>query len=582
MVVKDSVNWYESHLSPVERKSRGHFSTPPALVESILDACGFTVEQLLARFRSESPRLNALRVLDPACGGGNFLSAVAQRLITAGKQANLYEKQIHTLVQNGVWGFDPDPVACFLAEMQIRNTLATYASTPERFHIHQADGLAFPWQEQHEQVDLFLANPPYLAAKNNDLSVYRSTEGRGQVDSYLLFLDLALRVVRPGGWIGLVLPDAVLARVNATRERRRLLDETTIHALWHLSNVFPAYVGAVVLVAQKNPPSHLHSVSWRREKWYKSEKLRQERQQRHARPLVAPCVPQSLLRAQPHAEMRYLLGGDQQTVIARLQAYMHSMPTRMEQSSIQSLETLVSVKRGEELSKASHFVKEASSTETQFPLLRGGVDVQAYATPQASNWLSREVIVKPLERYLVPKLLVVKSTPRLQATLDVQCHVVLQTLYMLNCSGVATRDGRKRKVMNVAHQGVINQGVINQGVMNQTPTDGEGEIDVLYYLLALLNSDLLRNYVYVLHTAYKWVQPQIEQHVLECLPIPALDTPYYTEIVQRAKEIMVACDREKGVVKLSDHIQQLYTEQERTIVAMYQDALDRSVNKGVS
>ncbi len=133
-------------------------------------------------------------------------------------------------------------------------------------HIHQADGLAFPW-EQDANIDLFLANPPYLATKNNDLSGYQYARQRGQADSYLLFLNLALQVVRPGGWIGLVIPDPVLARTNATLERQRLLEETTIHALWHLSGVFPAYVGAVVMVAQKRPPPSVHQIAWLRGAW---------------------------------------------------------------------------------------------------------------------------------------------------------------------------------------------------------------------------------------------------------------------------------------------------------------------------
>jgi len=545
------VNWYESYLPPAERKSRGHFSTPPALVEYILDACGYAPDCLVPTSAHAMPSLNALRVLDPACGSGNFLSAVTRYLVAYGRKEQLSEAELCTLLQNSLWGFDPDPVACFLAEMQVRTTLEAYKLFPEQLHIHQADGLAFPWGEQPESVDLFLANPPYLATKNIDLSFYCSTEGRGQVDSYLLFLELALRVVRPGGWMGLVLPDAVLARANATRERQRLLNETTLHALWHFSGVFPAYVGAVVLIAQKKPPSHLHSVPWRREKWYKSEKLRQAKQTM-TRP--SPCVPQTLLRAQPHGEMRYLLGDEHQTLVARIQTYMHSTHSFAEQPPIQPLDTLLIIKRGEELGKTGHFISEATSVETHLPLLRGGIDVQPYATPRACNWLPRDAILKPLGRYLAPKLLVVKSTPKLQATLDVHGHAVLQTLYMLNirCTN------------------------------RKTAVTSEQELNLLYFLLALLNSDLLRTYVYVLHTAYKWVQPQIEQHVLAHLPIPALDTIYYAEVVQRAKEIMAACDRDTGVVKLSDHIKQLHTEQERTIVAMYQDALDRFVNKGVS
>src|SRR2546429_9926846 len=133
--------------------------------------------------------------------------------------------------------------------------------------IHQADSLPLPWEPC---VDLFLANPPFLAAKNNDLSGYRSAQQRGQADSYLLFLSCALQVVRPGGWIGLVLPDPVLARANAARERTHLLKNTAIHHIWHLAGVFTAEVGAVVVIAQKCPPPPVHHVSWIRGKWQRS------------------------------------------------------------------------------------------------------------------------------------------------------------------------------------------------------------------------------------------------------------------------------------------------------------------------
>src|SRR5260370_41846811 len=63
--------WDEASLPLMERKKRGHFSTPPSLVEQIFDACGCTPRTDLAQ----------LRVLDPSCGSGNFLTWAAQRLL---------------------------------------------------------------------------------------------------------------------------------------------------------------------------------------------------------------------------------------------------------------------------------------------------------------------------------------------------------------------------------------------------------------------------------------------------------------------------------------------------------------------
>lgn len=536
-----TLNWYEASLSAHERKVRGHFSTPPALVNAILDACGYTAEANLAQ----------LRVLDPACGSGNFLAGAAQRLLAYGKQREIQPSQLFAFLQRNLWGFDPDPIACFLAEMQLRARLveqdmAQYAQGKQRLHIHQADGLALPWdQEQQESVDLFLANPPYLAAKNTDLSGYRAMQEFGQADSYLFFLRLALQVVRPNGWIGLVLPDPVLARANATRERQRLLQETTVHHLWHLSNVFPAYVGAVILIAQKRPPSRVHQIAWMREKWSK----RQEKTLHVDHALSISCIPQQLLHAQTGAELRYLLGNEHETLIERL----HMCMTKSDEYSvIAPLDSIVSIRRGEELGKKSELlVNSPPKKEGWHPLLLGGVDVRPYATPQGECWIEEKALGKPLARYSVPKLLVVKSTNMLQAALDVRGHVTLQTLYLLTLIGHAP----------------------DTQALSSTSSQALSSQDTLYFLLALLNSRLLQRYVYVLHTAYKLVQPQIEQHVLARLPIPTVAPERQHDIALRAKQIMLACSDATSVVELKQQITILHEEQERAICALYEYAL---------
>lgn len=540
MEVNNELGWYETSLSVQERKLRGHFSTPPQLVERILDACGYTPER----------DLQTLRVFDPACGSGNFLVSAARRLIAVGKRLSLSPSAIALTVQRMLWGLDPDPVACFLAEMQLHELL-TQARLPlsvaagegdadaqdqgeeqtvVRFQIHQADGLALQWGEAAANgVDLFLANPPYLAAKNTDLSGYRSTQGRGQVDSYLLFLDLAVRVVRPNGWLALVLPDPVLVRANATWERQRLLAQTTLHHLWHLSGVFTAHVGAVVLIAQKQAPARHHQVAWVREKWAVSA----------ATPSVQRVVPQRLFEQQPRAELRYLLTTHQDTLLNGLQQCWAAEEARSTAQFV-PLGELVTIRRGEELGKESPLLltKQPCDEQQWYPVLRGGVDVQSYClTTPPPCWMAQQTLQKPLDRYLAPKLLVVKSTARLQAALDLQGHVVLQTLYMLFAHGVEFNEND------------------------------------LYFLLALLNSRLLQEYVYVLYTAYKWVQPQIEQHVLTSLPIPRCTDLQKEPISERAKQLMLACSMTSTVVELQQD--RLYLEQERAIRALYEEMLQK-------
>jgi SAM-dependent methyltransferase len=586
-----------------ERKQRGHFSTPSQLVERILDACGYSPENDLSR----------LRVLDPACGSGNFLVGAARRLAAFATRSGLSHDELAALAAHNLWGFDPDPVSCFLAEMNVG------AYIPERLHIHQADGLALPW-DGYEGVDLFLANPPYLAAKNTDLSGYRSTHRSGQLDSYLLFLDLALSVVRPGGWLGLVLPDPVLARANASRQRARLLETSTVHHLWHLSDVFAASVGAVVIIAQKCPVPATHLISWERASWSHGSRQQAEPDgqsgQREQHREAHSTVPQSLFQRQPGAELRYLLSSGRGALVERLHAHLEH--ANGSERRLAPLSDFLTIRRGEELGrKSSQLVQrlppptvpdhplpghptpghpqgvallyttgslcERAADEgddggvysratpcgwpgeqggsdgsgvdgiddncpgTQwYPVLLGGVDVKPYGMPVGSCWMARETIEKPVERYLAPKLLVVKSTERLQAALDMNGHVVLQTLYLLHAR-----------------------------------TEAGVNVDDLYFFLALLNSRLLREYVYILHTAYKWVQPQIEQHVLARLPVPLTAMQEKGEIIERAKRLMGlmqvihVCSEVEAVVELKQQWQSLYEEQERAVYALYTSALPR-------
>src|SRR5207245_532895 len=171
-------------------------------------------------------------------------------------------------------------------------------------------------------------------------------------------------------------------------------------------------------------------------------------------------------------------------------------------------------------------------------VLRGGKDTCPYATPRTDWFIAREAITKPFERYLSPKLLVVKSTDRLQGTLDLGGHVALQTLYLLH------------------------------------PREQNMPVDDLYFFLALLNSRLLRNYVYVLHTAYKWVQPQIEQHVLARLPIPLVASDRRERIIELSKLLVNACSRGDPVVEWKEQIARIYEELESAIGALYEAALN--------
>ena len=74
----------------------------------------------------------------------------------------------------------------------------------------------------------------------------------------------------------------------------------------------------------------------------------------------------------------------------------------------------------------------------------------------------------------------------------------------------------------------------------------------------------------MLHTAYKWVQPQIEQHVLACLPIPTLETDETHEIIAYAKQLREAYSQVDASVERTREILGVYERMEHDICMLYE------------
>jgi predicted RNA methylase len=496
--------WYEQQLAQEERRRRGHYSTPPELVARILDWVGY----------GAGADLEHLALLDPACGSGNFLVGAARALLMQARVRGWTAQRALAALQANLWGLEMDPAACALAELRLRALAGSLAPGRRRFHVHQADALALPALPRYQVV---VGNPPYLAARQHDLHTYQHGYlSNGQRDAYLLFVEQACRFVVPDGWLGLVLPDPMLARGNAADARRLLLESFTVTRLLHLEGVFRADVGTLVLIARRAAPPKQYAIPWSRVDWKRAHQGEDG---------LAGTLHAAVWRRQPRAELRYLLGPAEVALFARL---AHEVPCT-------PLGELVSISRGEEVARGAAL--PAAGDASLLPVLRGGQDVRPFRCRFAGVYLRREQVAKPLERYLAPKLLVVKSTDILQAALDEQGYVAVQTLYLLHPKTAECSPG---------------------------------------YLLALLNSCLLRGYLWLHHTAYKLVQPQIEQEALAHLPIPLAAPEQQAELAALAGHLRAcyqerdgrACENEAAWVQLHQTITDLYERLDASIARL--------------
>ncbi len=182
------------------RTRHGAFYTPPALCEGLLDMA-----------TEAGVDWRTARILDPACGGGAFLSPVAQRM--ARSMGDCEAKTVLKSIERRLLGFELDPFAAWMSQVFLEVTLADLclqAGKRLASVVRVCDSLE--QKVEGEKFHLVVGNPPYGRVR---LSTEMRNEFRrslfGHANLYGLFTDLALRFARKGGVIAYVTPTSFLA-----------------------------------------------------------------------------------------------------------------------------------------------------------------------------------------------------------------------------------------------------------------------------------------------------------------------------------------------------------------------------------
>ncbi|WP_208029630.1 HsdM family class I SAM-dependent methyltransferase [Rhabdothermincola sediminis] len=202
----------------------------------------------------------AVRVCDPACGGGAFLLAAGRVLESRG----LSRRHI---VEDLLWGVDLDPRSLAVAELALVRWAAEAGERVERTNLAVADGLCRgldAWPGSAEPFDAVLGNPPFqsqLASRTartaEQAAALRQRLGdvaSGYADSSSLFLATAVELVRDGGRVALVMPESFLAARDARPARRYVLRHAALRGLWLAEGaVFDASVRVCAPVLERRP-----------------------------------------------------------------------------------------------------------------------------------------------------------------------------------------------------------------------------------------------------------------------------------------------------------------------------------------
>lgn len=148
------------------------------------------------------------QVIDPFCGTGRFLVAAYEELARRGASTST----LHQFASADLAGADQSPQSVAKAGL---NLLLLGASGPRVFSV--ADSITSPELDVKKgEFDLVLTNPPFGGNKYSDsLGIEKTREvfslpNNGSIDPALAGTALALNMIRPGGVVGIVLPDGII------------------------------------------------------------------------------------------------------------------------------------------------------------------------------------------------------------------------------------------------------------------------------------------------------------------------------------------------------------------------------------
>lgn len=251
------------------RKEHGIYYTPKFVTSYI-------VKETVGRFLEErgyNEILN-MKILDPACGSGSFLIRAYDELLNyhayqRGKPVSELDQweRLQILTSN-IFGVDLDMQAVEIANLNLLlRSLAKRESLPSLTdNIRQGNSLIsgtkeelkgyfgdnwrekkpFNWEQEFKDImaqggfDIVIGNPPYVRIQTlprDEADYYREfyQSAFGSFDIYILFLEQAIKLLKPGGQLGFITSGKFLKADYGKKIQQILHQECTVESVIDLS-----------------------------------------------------------------------------------------------------------------------------------------------------------------------------------------------------------------------------------------------------------------------------------------------------------------------------------------------------------
>lgn len=312
--IKNKVNESQNLeiLQQSRRKKDGIFYTPDYIVRYIVEnSLGAYLREHEEKFKQEfglkgdindanyekrekqtyikyQQFLENVKIVDPACGSGAFLVYVFDYLMAENKRVasilgNLFSSDVYvkSILQNNIYGVDLNEESVEITKLSLWLKTAEKGKklTALDKNIKCGNSLiddpsvvgdkAFNWQQEFPEIfnsggfDVVIGNPPWVFARGGNFSKQekdyyysRYPLANYQLNTYLLFVNLAHGLINKGGKLGFIIPNTCLT-IDSFRPFREFLlkDVGNLSVINIFGSVFQdASVDSCIVIFEKTSP----------------------------------------------------------------------------------------------------------------------------------------------------------------------------------------------------------------------------------------------------------------------------------------------------------------------------------------
>ena len=246
--MQKSVIELPKYMSLSQEKLQGAVSTPEWIVNLMLDRVGYI------------DNLDKKSIIDPACGDGNFLVVILDRLLNYLEKHKFSDAEKVEAIERNIFGIDIDGNALKKCNENLNKILEKHKIRQKtKFNLYKRDALdAEENKKLNEKFDFVIGNPPYIRIQNLNEKERKYIQDNysfcknGSTDIYIAFFQMGVSLLNNKGRLCFITPNTYFYTKTGKELRKYLRENKFIKEIINFDykqvfNKVTAYTSITVL-----------------------------------------------------------------------------------------------------------------------------------------------------------------------------------------------------------------------------------------------------------------------------------------------------------------------------------------------